>query len=103
MDISIGKYQKLKEELHNKLAQGWIRYPKLVEKAYTMLCKRRDNGTPRITTELQLAFNVEREGDKDKDSGEEIVPLLEVGMSDPTAGATSATRRATMQINVLIW
>eukprot|EP00957_Ditylum_brightwellii_P205640 15344751-Ditylum_brightwellii.AAC.1 len=68
------RYQKLKEELHNKLAQGWNRYPKSVEKAYTMLCKRRDNGMPRITTESQLAFHVDGEDGKDEDGGEEIVP-----------------------------
>eukprot|EP00957_Ditylum_brightwellii_P105325 8029671-Ditylum_brightwellii.AAC.1 len=71
------RYHKLKEELHNKLAQGWNRYPESVEKAYTILCKRRDNGTLRITTELQLAFYVEGEGGKEEDSGEEIVPPQE--------------------------
>eukprot|EP00957_Ditylum_brightwellii_P057286 4341628-Ditylum_brightwellii.AAC.1 len=68
------RYQKLKEELHNKLARGWNGYPESVEKAYTMLYKRRDNDTPRINIELRLAFHAEGEGSEEEESGEEIVP-----------------------------
>eukprot|EP00957_Ditylum_brightwellii_P006490 491762-Ditylum_brightwellii.AAC.1 len=77
------RYQKLKEELYNKVAQGWNGYPDSVEKACTMLCERRDNGMPRITTESQLAFHVEGKGGHNEGGEEEIVPPTGGGKVKP--------------------
>eukprot|EP00957_Ditylum_brightwellii_P131347 10017458-Ditylum_brightwellii.AAC.1 len=45
-----------------------------MEKAYTMLYKRRNNGTLIINIKSQLVLHVKGEGGKEEESGEEIVP-----------------------------
>eukprot|EP00957_Ditylum_brightwellii_P150784 11480905-Ditylum_brightwellii.AAC.1 len=68
-------FSKLKEELHNGLAQGRNGYPDTVDQAYTMICERRDQGTPRIKTDPQLAFHAD--GRDPQDGEEEILPPTE--------------------------
>eukprot|EP00957_Ditylum_brightwellii_P120361 9183695-Ditylum_brightwellii.AAC.1 len=58
-------YQRLKEELHNELAQGWNGYPNTLDQAYTMLSERRDHGTSKTKMETQLVFHAGGGSDQD--------------------------------------
>eukprot|EP00957_Ditylum_brightwellii_P069656 5289900-Ditylum_brightwellii.AAC.1 len=60
------------EEKKKLQRERWNSYPNSIKQAYTMICERRNHGTPRVGTESQLAFHARGDGEEED---EEIFPL----------------------------